>query len=101
MDGARLFNAATALGVPVAQITQHADSVTFCLSKVMNSKGKLSLQPSVARYTRDPPHHHGEDCGLTEPPRAGNWAYSKGHSPVILYQFKKLEDVFTSMETQK
>jgi len=36
MDGARLFNAATALGVPVAQITQHVDSVTFCLSKVMN-----------------------------------------------------------------
>ena len=35
MDGARLFNAATALGVPVAQITQHVDSVTFCLSKVI------------------------------------------------------------------
>ena len=34
MDGARLFNAAAALGVPVAQITQHVDSVTFCLSKV-------------------------------------------------------------------
>lgn len=33
MDGARLFNAAAALGVPVAQITQHVDSVTFCLSK--------------------------------------------------------------------
>ena len=35
MDGARLFNAATALGVPAAQVTQHVDSVTFCLSKVM------------------------------------------------------------------
>lgn len=34
MDGARLFNAATALGVPVAQVTKHVDSVTFCLSKV-------------------------------------------------------------------
>lgn len=33
MDGARLFNAATALGVPLAQITQHVDSVTFSLSK--------------------------------------------------------------------
>ncbi|KAL9956746.1 hypothetical protein ACROYT_G038273 [Oculina patagonica] len=33
MDGARLFNAATALGVPVAQVTQHVDSITFCLSK--------------------------------------------------------------------
>ena len=34
MDGARLFNAATFLGVPVAQVTQHVDSVSFCLSKV-------------------------------------------------------------------
>ena len=34
MDGARLFNAATSLGVPVAQVTQHVDSVSFCLSKV-------------------------------------------------------------------
>lgn len=33
MDGARLFNAATTLGVPVAQLTKHVDSVTFCLSK--------------------------------------------------------------------
>jgi threonine aldolase len=33
MDGARLFNAAIALGVDVRQITQHVDSVTFCLSK--------------------------------------------------------------------
>jgi len=37
MDGARLFNAATALGVPVAQITQHVDSVTFCLSKALGA----------------------------------------------------------------
>lgn len=33
MDGARLFNAAVALGVDVKEITQHVDSVTFCLSK--------------------------------------------------------------------
>lgn len=33
IDGARLFNAAVALGVPVARIAQHADTVTFCLSK--------------------------------------------------------------------
>ena len=39
MDGARLFNAATALGVPVAQVTQHVDSVTFCLSKVIIGTG--------------------------------------------------------------
>lgn len=33
LDGARVFNAATALGVDVKQITRYADSVQFCLSK--------------------------------------------------------------------
>jgi threonine aldolase len=33
MDGARLFNAATALNLSAADITQPVDSVTFCLSK--------------------------------------------------------------------
>ncbi len=33
MDGARLFNAAVAQGIDACEITQHMDSVTFCLSK--------------------------------------------------------------------
>ena len=33
LDGARVFNAAVALGVDVQQITDPFDSVTFCLSK--------------------------------------------------------------------
>lgn len=33
LDGARLFNAAVALGVDACEITQHVDSVSFCLSK--------------------------------------------------------------------
>lgn len=33
IDGARVFNAAVALGVPVAEIARHADTITFCLSK--------------------------------------------------------------------
>ena len=33
VDGARIFNAATALGVPVAKLVEHADSVSVCLSK--------------------------------------------------------------------
>lgn len=33
IDGARLFNAAVALDLPVAELVKHADSVTFCLSK--------------------------------------------------------------------
>jgi threonine aldolase len=33
LDGARLFNAAAALGIPVRKLTESVDSVTFCLSK--------------------------------------------------------------------
>ena len=33
LDGARLFNAAVALNLAPQEITQHVDSVTFCLSK--------------------------------------------------------------------
>ena len=35
VDGARIFNAAVALGVDVAALTAPADSVTFCLSKAL------------------------------------------------------------------
>jgi threonine aldolase len=33
LDGARLFNAAAALGVAVERIARHAETLTFCLSK--------------------------------------------------------------------
>jgi threonine aldolase len=33
VDGARLFNAAVALGIPARELVTDADSVTFCLSK--------------------------------------------------------------------
>lgn len=35
LDGARLFNAAAALGVPAADLAAPADSVTFCISKAL------------------------------------------------------------------
>lgn len=37
VDGARLFNAATALGVGAADLAATADSVTFCLSKGLSA----------------------------------------------------------------
>jgi len=37
LDGARIFNAAVALGVDVKELTRHADSVSFCLSKGLSS----------------------------------------------------------------
>lgn len=33
MDGARLFNAATSLGVDVKEVAKYADSIMFCISK--------------------------------------------------------------------
>lgn len=37
LDGARIFNAAIALGLPPSDITQYVDSVTFCLSKGLSA----------------------------------------------------------------
>lgn len=37
MDGARVFNAATALGAPVSTLVRTVDSVMFCLSKGLSS----------------------------------------------------------------
>lgn len=37
LDGARVFNAAAALSVPVKDLTEEVDSVTFCLSKGLSA----------------------------------------------------------------
>lgn len=37
LDGARIFNASVALGVPVRVLTENADSVSFCLSKGLSA----------------------------------------------------------------
>ena len=37
LDGARIFNAAVALGVPVSKLTEKVDSVMFCLSKGLSA----------------------------------------------------------------
>jgi threonine aldolase len=37
LDGARIFNAAAALVVPVTDLTRSADSVSFCLSKGLSA----------------------------------------------------------------
>jgi threonine aldolase len=44
LDGARVFNAAVALGVPVAELTAKVDSLMFCLSKGLGAPvGSLLL----------------------------------------------------------
>ncbi len=37
LDGARIFNAAIALGVPASRLAEHVDSVTFCFSKGLSA----------------------------------------------------------------
>ncbi len=37
LDGARIFNAAVALGVPARELAEPVDSVTFCLSKGLSA----------------------------------------------------------------
>ncbi len=46
MDGARIFNAATALDVPVNRIAAYADTVMFCLSKGLGAPtGSMLVGP--------------------------------------------------------
>lgn len=46
LDGARVFNAAVKLGVPVTAIADHFDSVSFCLSKGLGAPvGSLLCGP--------------------------------------------------------
>jgi threonine aldolase len=55
LDGARVFNAATALGVPVADITKYVDSVNFCISKGLRSPvGSVLCGP--AAFIREARH---------------------------------------------
>src|SRR4029079_8136987 len=52
LDGARLFNAAVALHVDVRDITQHIDSVQFCLSKGLAAPVGSILAGDAAFITR-------------------------------------------------
>ena len=46
LDGARIFNAAVALGVPADELARSADSVSFCLSKGLSAPvGSLLCGP--------------------------------------------------------
>jgi threonine aldolase len=51
-DGARIFNAATALGVEPSAIAQHADSVCFCVSKGLSAPVGSLLCGSAAYIER-------------------------------------------------
>ncbi len=49
MDGARIFNAAAASGIPVARLSRDADSLMFCLSKGLGAPvGSMLVASSEA-----------------------------------------------------
>jgi len=52
LDGARLFNAAVALGVDAAELTRHVDSVCICLSKGLSAPIGSLLAGSAAFIDR-------------------------------------------------
>jgi len=52
LDGARIFNAAIALGVPAAAIAAHADSATFCVSKGLSAPVGSVLTGSIEFVSR-------------------------------------------------
>ena len=52
IDGARLFNAAVALGVPASEIARHGDSVGFCVSKGLSAPFGSVLCGSAAFIER-------------------------------------------------
>jgi threonine aldolase len=46
LDGARIFNAAVAFGVPATELTRHVDTVMFCVSKGLSAPvGSLLAGP--------------------------------------------------------
>ncbi len=58
IDGARIFNAAVALGVPASQLVKDADSVSFCLSKGLSApvgsllSGTADFVQSARKYRK-------------------------------------------------
>src|SRR5205807_2497748 len=52
IDGARIFNAAVALGVPAAAIAKHGDSIGFCVSKGLSAPFGSVLCGSAAFIER-------------------------------------------------
>ena len=82
LDGARIFNAAVALGIPVAQLTAKADTVMFCLSKGLGAPvgsllvGSAELMDRGRIYSQGARRRHaagGHSC-RRGPDRAGTRA---------------------------
>jgi len=66
LDGARMFNAAACLGVPVADIARHADSVMFCFSKGLGAPVGSIVAGSADFITRARVHRKRLGGGMRQ-----------------------------------
>lgn len=66
MDGARIFNAAIALGVPVSSVASFADSVMFCVSKGLGAPVGSVLVGSTSFVERARLHRQMLGGGLRQ-----------------------------------
>jgi threonine aldolase len=66
LDGARIFNAALALGVPVSEVAALADSVMFCLSKGLSAPVGSVLVGTRGFIGRAPRVRKNLGCGMRQ-----------------------------------
>ncbi len=66
LDGARIFNASVALGIPVAQLTAKADTVMFCLSKGLGAPVGSLLVGSAELIDRGRIHRKALGGGMRQ-----------------------------------
>jgi threonine aldolase len=66
LDGARVFNAATALGISVAELTKGFDTVMFCLSKGLGAPVGSMLVGSKADMDRARGHRKALGGGMRQ-----------------------------------
>jgi threonine aldolase len=66
MDGARVFNASAALGVPVSDIVAPADTVMFCLSKGLGAPVGSMLAGPAGLITRGRMHRKALGGGMRQ-----------------------------------
>jgi threonine aldolase len=66
LDGARVFNAATALNLPVAELTEGFDTVNFCLSKALGAPVGSILVGSAAHIAEARVHRKALGGGMRQ-----------------------------------
>ena len=66
LDGARIFNASAALGIPVARLTAKADTVMFCLSKGLGAPVGSMLVGSAELITGDASYRKALGGGMRQ-----------------------------------